>query len=105
MNKLTLYYNVTCKDCEKLANLTIKLDWFNRIELSTKTPKSGKLAQGEIAIFERTSNKYYTGIYATRKISLNVPLLYPYALLLFLPFVKKFIGKNKIGCNGSKCDI
>jgi len=105
MNRLTLYYNNTCKNCEKLARLTDKLDWFNQIKLSTEIPQSGELTPGEIAVFEHTSNRYYTGVYAIRKVSLNVPLLSPYGLLLFLPLIKKIVGKNKLGCNGDICDL
>jgi hypothetical protein len=105
MNKLTLFYNPSCNDCEKLARITTKLDWLNCVSISTATPLSGVLSPGEIAILEHSSGKYFTGVYATRKVSLNVPAYYLYGLLLFIPFIKKIVSKNKVGCNGDTCDV
>ena len=60
---------------------------------------------GEIVAVEMKNNKIFTGIFATRKVCLQIPLLLPYGLILFLPPILKIAGRKKIGCNGDACEI
>lgn len=105
MSKIKLFYNSSCSDCAKLAVLTKKLDWLKRVDISTEVPASGELEPGEIAVFEYATSKYFTGVYATRKVSLNVPAYFLYGLLLFFPSVRKAASKGKVGCNGDTCSL
>ena len=100
----TLYYNKDCKECEGQSVLTAKLDWLNRVHLSTETPPTGELEQGEIVVISK-DGKIYTEGYALRIICLNVPLFYIFGLLLFLPPILKAASKGKAGCNGASCEI
>ena len=54
---------------------------------------------------EERSSRAFTGIYATRKVCMQVPLLFPYGLALFLPPLRSISGRGKPGCNGDACEI
>ena len=60
---------------------------------------------GEIVVVEKGSGRAFTGIYATRKVCLQIPLLVPYALAFYLPPVRAIAGRGKPGCNGDACDV
>ena len=88
MSKIRLYYNGDCNKCVKRTMRTKKFDWLNNIDLSSEAPKSGQLRAGEISIHEYSSNDWFTGVEATRKLCMNVPIYYLFGLLLYLPFIK-----------------
>jgi len=100
-----LFYNKDCKDCEKQAKITGRLDWFHRFEISTANPPTGKLQIGEIAVLDKRNHKIYTGGYASRRICLNIPLYFLIGLMMYFPPIFKLFDKNKAGCNGSSCEI
>lgn len=105
MSKIKLYYNSDCSDCVKLSMRTKSLDWLRNVELSTDTPATGELDAGEIAVYENKTKKWFTGIYAVRKVCMYVPAYFFYGLLLYIPPIKKITNKSKVGCNGDYCDI
>lgn len=100
----TLYYHPDCADCAKQARTTKRLDWINRIALSTDTPPSGPLVKGEIALISN-QGRLFTGGYATRRICLNIPLYFVLGLLLYIPPLFSLVNKEKVGCNGDSCEI
>ncbi len=100
----TLFYHKDCDDCARQAEMTSKLDWFNRIKVSVEQPPTGVLEKGEIVLISNKGQAYTRG-YATRKICLNVPMYFIYGLLLYLPLVLKAASKGKAGCNGDSCDV
>jgi len=71
----TLYYHKDCPECAKQTATTSKLDWFNRIDLSTEIPPTGELEKGEIVLISKGGFAFTRG-YATRKICLNIPLYF-----------------------------
>ena len=40
-----------------------------------------------------------------RKVCLQVPVLLPYGLALYLSPVRTLFGRDKQGCNGDACEI
>ena len=100
----TLYYHKDCPECANQAATTSKLDWFNRISLSTEIPPTGELEKGEIVLISKHGLAFTRG-YATRKICLNIPLYFVYGLVLFFPPLLKAASKGKAGCNGDTCEI
>jgi hypothetical protein len=56
-------------------------------------------------VVEKRSARTFTGIYATRKVCMRIPLLFPYGLALFLPPIRDIAGRGKPGCNGDACEI
>ncbi len=100
----TLYYHKDCPDCASQAATTSKLDWLNRISLSTEIPPTGELEKGEIVLISDSGHAFTRG-YATRKICLNVPVYFLFGLFLFFPPLLKMASKGKAGCNGDSCDI
>jgi len=105
MEQIILYYNRNCPDCVRQAKQTTQADWLGRIELSTQESPLGEVPVGEILVIDKQSNKVFTGIYATRKVCLQVPLFFIYGLLLYIAPIRKIAGRKKQGCNGDACQI
>ena len=102
---VSLFYNPRCPDCVRQASLTARMDWLNRVELRTGDSPLGEVPVGEIVVVEKESSRVFTGVYATRKVCLQVPLLFLYGLALYLPPVRALFGRDKQGCNGDACEI
>ena len=102
---VSLYYNPRCPDCVRQANLTARMDWLNRVELRTDDSPLGAVPVGEIVVVEKESRRAFTGVYATRKVCMQVPPLFPCGLALYLPPVRALFGRDKQGCNGDACEI
>ncbi len=102
---IRLYYNANCSDCVRQAARTGRLDWLDRVELRTDESPLGVVPIGEIVVIETKNNRIFTGVFATRKVCLQIPLLLPYGLVLFLPPILKFAGRKKTGCNGDACEF
>ena len=102
---IRLYFNEQCPDCARQAARTSRMDWLDRVELRTDLSPIGEVPAGEIVVVENRTDRIFTGIYATRKVCLQVPLLVPFGLLLYLPPVLKIAGRRKMGCNGDACEI
>ena len=87
------------------ANLTARMDWLNRVELRTDDSPLGAVPVGEIVVVEKESSRTFTGVYATRKVCLQVSLFFLYGIALYLPSVRALLGRDKQGCNGDACEI
>ena len=105
MTRLTLHYNAACPDCVRQARRTARLDWLGRIEPSTEPSPLGEVPVGEIVVVDRRRSTVFTGVYAIRKVCLQVPLFFFYGLLLYVPFVRRAATKGKPGCNGDACEV
>ena len=81
------------------------MDWLGRVALSTANSPLGEVPAGHIVVVDARSNRIFTGIYATRKVCLQVPLFFLYGLVLFLPPIRKIVQKDDRGCNGDACEI
>ena len=99
------FYNANCPDCVRQARLTARLDWLSRVELRTDDSPLGAVPVGEIVVVEAASSRAFTGVYATRKVCLQVPVFFLYGLALFLPPLRALKGRDKPGCNGDACDF
>ena len=102
---VSLFYNPRCPDCVQQASLTARMDWLGRVELRTDDSPLGAVPVGEIVVVEKQSSRAFTGVYATRKVCLQVPLFFLYGLALYLPPVRALFGRDKQGCNGDACEI
>jgi len=100
----TLYYNKDCPDCARQAAQTSKLDWPDRIKVSTEVPPTGELEKGDIVVIS-DGGKIYSSGYATRVICLNIPNYFLLGVLLYLPPLLRRISKGKAGCNGDSCEV
>ncbi len=105
MSNITLHYNPECAACTRQARLTARLDWLGRVALSTARSPLGDVPKGQIVVVDARSNRIFTGIYATRKVCLQVPLFFLYGLVLFLPPIRRIAGSGNQGCNGDACEI
>ena len=103
---VSLFYNPRCPDCVRQASLTAP-PWTGSAASSCgrTTHRWGAVPVGEIVVVEKESSRAFTGVYATRKVCLQVPLFFLYGLALYLPPVRALFGRNKQGCNGDACEI
>ena len=102
---ISLYYSAKCPICVRQARVTARMDWLGRVELRTDESPLGAVPVGEIVVVEEGSGRAFTGVYATRKVCLQVPLFLLYGLALTLPPVRMMFGRGKQGCNGDACEI
>ena len=102
---ITLYYNADCSDCGPAgqSNQEARLAQPHRI-LNPRFPHRPR-SPGQIVVADNSTDKVFTGIYATRMICLQVPAFALVGLALHIPPVRKFFGRNKPGCNGDACEI
>lgn len=105
MVRIALHYNSRCPDCVRQAQRTAQLDWLSRVELSTHESPLGEVPIGEIVVVDKQTNQVFTGIYATRKVCVQVPLYFFYGLLLYLPPIRAIAGRRHPGCNGDACTM
>ena len=102
---ITLHYNATCGDCARKAQQTAKLDWLNRVRISTEDSPIGQVPRGQIIVVDNTSQRVFTGIYATRIICMQVPAYFVYGLALFIPPIRNIFDKGMQDCNGDACQV
>ena len=103
--KLSLHYNSSCPVCVRRAARTARLDWCRAIEFRTDHSPLGEVPVGKIVVVDERSRRVFTGVYATRKVCLRIPLLFLYGLLLYISPIRNLAGKSKSGRNGEPCDV
>lgn len=103
--RLSLHYNSSCPDCVRRAVRTARMDWMQAIDFRTDFSPLGEVPVGEIVVVDEESRRVFTGVYATRKVCLRIPLLFPYGLLLYIPPIRTLVGKSQPGCNGDACEV
>lgn len=52
----TRYCNKDCKECEEQSALAAKLNWLNRISISTEILPTGELEKGELVVISKDGN-------------------------------------------------
>ncbi len=105
MAKITLHYNRHCSACARQAKRTAQMDWFSRVECSIHESPLGAVPIGEIVVVDKQTNQVFTGIYATRKVCLQVPWYFLYGLLLYIPPILALAARSNPGCNGDACNV
>ncbi|MXV96193.1 MAG: hypothetical protein F4Y07_10160 [Gemmatimonadetes bacterium] len=105
MPALTLHYNAACPDCVRQASRTARVDWFGRVAFSTEPSPLGDVPVGEIVVVDRRRKQLFTGVFATRRVCMEVPLFVPLGLLLYVPPILRLVGSRNPGCNGDTCDV
>ena len=105
MPTLTLHYNASCPDCVRQASRTARLDWLGRVAFSTGPSPLGEVPIGEIVVVDRLRKRLFTGVFATRRVCMEVPLFLPLGLLLYVPPIRRIVGRRNPGCNGDACEI
>ena len=102
---ISLFYNADCPRCARQAARTCRMDWLHRVEPRTDESPLGEVPVGKIVVVDKDSKRAFTGAFATRKVCLQIPLLLPLGLVLFLPPVLRLVGRGNIGCDGEAREI
>jgi hypothetical protein len=96
MKTVRLYYDADCAKCARLAQRAKKLDWFNRVELSTAPPPVGEpLPLGQIVVEDFRCGCFDRGVMAVRHLCLQIPAFYVFGLLLYLPAVRRWLARKQ----------
>ena len=100
MARIALHYNPDCNICARQAARTARLDWLGRVEVTSEDSPLGKVPAGKIVVVDKASREVLTGLRATRKICMQVPLYFPYGLLLHLLPSRMGADEGQRGCDG-----
>ena len=104
MARIALHYNPDCNACTRQAERTARLDWLGRVEATTEDSPLGAVSKGEIVVVDKGSGTVLTGLAATRKVCMQIPLYFLYGLLLhLLPIRTPGAGRRK-ECDGDACE-
>ena len=102
---VTLFYNADCSACARQAKRTARVDWLSRVRISTDDSPIGPVPRGEIVVADNEFERIFTGVYATRAVCMQVLAYLPYGLVLYIPPLRRILGRDKQGCNGDACQI
>ena len=100
MTRVALHYNPNCRACARQAKRTAQLDWFGRVEVTTEDSPLGAVSKGKIVVVDKGNKAVLTGLRATRKICMQIPLYVPFGLLLHLLPMRRIAGKERRGSDG-----
>jgi hypothetical protein len=99
MKTVRLHYNAHCAASTRLAQRAKKLDWFDRVELSTATPRVGDpVPPGQIVTEDFRCGCFDRGVYAVRHLCMQIPAFFVFGLLLYLPAVRRWLARKQIAC-------
>jgi hypothetical protein len=105
MKTIRVYRNPDCRRCARYARLGNVLDWRDRLETSTATPKTGPLRPGEIVVEELANGNFHRGAAALDLIARQIPLYAPIRLLLWFSSFRRYIDRELSGCDSATCEI
>lgn len=86
-----------------MAEWNRRLDWLGRFERTTQPSPMGIPDIGDIHVVDHQQATLFSGAYATQVVCQNIPVYWPLALLMKVPFVFRKVASQKPGCNGERC--
>ena len=105
MKAISLHYNPTCAVCARQARRTVRMDWLGRVDVTTSDSPLGKVPAGKIVVVDNRNDGIYTGIYATRKVCMQIPLFFLFGLVLHVIPIEAIAGRENAGCDGDACEV
>jgi len=100
MKIIRVYRNPHCAKCARFARILPFVDWFDRVDVSTETPKTGPLRLGEVVVEELSSARILTGANGMDLIWRQIPAYAPFRPLLRVPAFRRYIEQEVGGCDG-----
>jgi hypothetical protein len=105
MKRIRVYRNPDCARCARFATAHRFLDWLDRVDASTDTPKTGPLRLGEVVVEDLATGRIIRGAQGIELIARNIPAYAPMRLLLKVPAFRRYVDKEVSGCGGDACSI
>ncbi|HEU5398073.1 MAG TPA: hypothetical protein VFV77_02235 [Gammaproteobacteria bacterium] len=106
MRRIRIYHNPNCAKCARYARLHERLDWLNRVEISTDTPVGSQpLCMGEVVVEDFVTGELLHGAAALAAICRQIPAYAPMRVLLKIPAVRRAADKEMAGCNDGSCEL
>src|ERR1700733_8368125 len=105
MKMIRIYRNPDCRRCARYARLGTLLDWHDRLETSTATPKTGALLPGEIVVEGLTNGNLHRGAASLDLIAGRIHLYAPVRLLLRFSSFRRYIDRELSGFGGTSCEL
>jgi hypothetical protein len=105
MKIVRVYRNPDCPKCARYAAWHERLDWLDRVETSTATPRCGKLAMGEVVVEDLRDGTILHGTDGFARLARQVPLYWPLLPLLHIPAIRRRVDSELRGACDASCEI
>jgi len=101
MKSVRVYRNSNCPKCARYAAWHRRLDWLDRVDTSTATPRTGDVAMGEVIVEDLRDNTIHEGADGFATLARQVPAYWLLLPLLRVPAVRRRVDREM---RGSACD-
>ena len=105
MKVVRVYRNPECPKCARYAAWHHRLDWLDRVETSTTTPRTGALAIGEVVVEDIRDSSLHRGADGFAVLARQVPSYWPLLPLLHVPSIRRRLDDEMRGACDSTCEI
>ena len=105
MKTVRVYRNPDCPKCARHAAMHERLDWLDRVETSTATPRSSALSMGEVVVEDLRDGTILHGAEGFARLAREVPLYWPVLALLHIPAIRSRIDRELRGACDASCEI
>jgi hypothetical protein len=106
MKTICVYRNPDCPQCARYARWHQRLDWLDRVEISTRTPAGYRpLQMGEVVVEDLRSGRLLHGAEGFALLARQVPAYWPILALLPIAAVRKRIDREMRGACDDSCEL
>jgi hypothetical protein len=105
MKMVRVYRNPHCPRCARYAAWHERLDWLDRVETSTATPRTGALSMGEVVVEDLRDQTISRGAEGFALLARQVPLYWPLLPLLHVPAIRRRVDREFAGSCHDTCRI
>jgi hypothetical protein len=105
MKTVRVYRNPNCPKCARYAAWHERLDWLDRVEVSTAVPVTGALAMGEVVVEDLRDGVIHEGAEGFTLLARQVPLYWPLLPLLHVPSIRSRVDRELRGTCDDTCEI
>jgi hypothetical protein len=106
MKTVRVYRNPDCPKCAAYARWHQRLDWLDRVEISTVTPQGhAPLRMGEVIVEDLRDFTLQEGAKAFALLAHQVPAYWPLLALLPIPPVRRAVEREMRGACDDSCEL
>lgn len=107
MKIVRVYRHPDCARCARYARRHRRLDWLDRVEVSTRTPSGHRpLRLGEVVFEDLRDGRLLQGAEGFALLCRQVPAYWPLLALLPISAVRRSVERDLAGdCDGGACAI
>jgi hypothetical protein len=106
MKTVRVYRNPDCPACARYARMHQRLDWLDRVDVSTRTPDNRlPLRLGEVVVEDLRSGLLREGADAFALLARQVPAYWLLLPLLRVPAVRRRVDREMRGACDETCEV